>query len=242
MRVQVTANVGPGQRMRIKFNEKLYDVVVPAGISAGQAFQVDLPSENMNIPVAPEVGASVNHAASQRLEEEARKIFNEFDVNKDGYIDRVELFEVLRRLGVHTTRDASEVLRTSDYNGDGRLDFTEFVQCYNSLRVKPPPTNTAQNGGDNAAAALIAQQQAIIQQQQQQIAQMQVSQQAPQQYVIMQQQQPVVVHSHQPYMGGMGFGTALVGGMVLGSMFDGGGRWRDDGMWGDHGWDDCGWD
>ncbi|KAK3223023.1 hypothetical protein Dsin_010048 [Dipteronia sinensis] len=64
--------------------------------------------------------------------EELKQAFDVFDVNKDGFIDETELQRVLCRLGLISSssdQDSQviEMIRAVDANGDGRIDFDEFV-------------------------------------------------------------------------------------------------------------------
>lgn len=52
--------------------------------------------------------------------------FNEFDQNKDGYVDLAEATSIMVSKGV--SADKVEVLfRRADANNDGFLDYTEFA-------------------------------------------------------------------------------------------------------------------
>ncbi|KAJ9061934.1 hypothetical protein DSO57_1015758 [Entomophthora muscae] len=60
--------------------------------------------------------------------ESNRKAFDKFDLDKDGFINREELF---RALGVIdptlTEEDRIRMLENSDVNLDGKISFEEFV-------------------------------------------------------------------------------------------------------------------
>ena len=54
-----------------------------------------------------------------------------FDVNKDGFIDAEELQRVLCALRFDEGRgiaDCKSMIRNFDRNGDGKIDFQEFVK------------------------------------------------------------------------------------------------------------------
>lgn len=54
--------------------------------------------------------------------------FHIFDINKDGYVDASELKKTLTSMGESLTEEEAEVLlKTADTNGDGKIDYKEFV-------------------------------------------------------------------------------------------------------------------
>ncbi|CAI9757546.1 unnamed protein product [Fraxinus pennsylvanica] len=56
--------------------------------------------------------------------------FNVFDENNDGYIAANELNKVLNSLGLtqFSDQECRRMLVAMDCNGDGRIDFDEFVK------------------------------------------------------------------------------------------------------------------
>lgn len=63
--------------------------------------------------------------------EEVKEAFDVFDDNKDGYIDAGELHRVLCSLSFQErfeVKDCRRMIAALDTNGDGRMDFSEFVK------------------------------------------------------------------------------------------------------------------
>ena len=59
---------------------------------------------------------------------EIREAFKIFDRDGNGYIDAKELKHVVTRMGeVLTASEADEFMREADLDGDGKLDYNEFV-------------------------------------------------------------------------------------------------------------------
>ena len=56
-------------------------------------------------------------------------MFQIFDRDGNGYIDAKELKQVVTRMGqALTAAEADELLREADLDGDGKLDYNEFVK------------------------------------------------------------------------------------------------------------------
>lgn len=63
--------------------------------------------------------------------EELKEAFDVFDVNRDGFIDALELQRVLCILGLKEglkMDNCNKMIKNFDENRDGRIDFREFVK------------------------------------------------------------------------------------------------------------------
>ena len=61
---------------------------------------------------------------------ELRKAFDVMDANKDGVVTPDELRTLLTGLGEEVTDDIiNEMIKVADTNGDGKVDFEEFVKA-----------------------------------------------------------------------------------------------------------------
>ena len=61
---------------------------------------------------------------------ELRKAFDVMDENKDGTVSKEELKQLLSGMGEEVTDDViNEMISIADENGDGKVDFEEFVKA-----------------------------------------------------------------------------------------------------------------
>jgi len=66
-----------------------------------------------------------------------QKSFDVFDADKNGYLDKEELFQVLSNMGAPSDPEAlRSTIEAADLNGDGKIDRVEFVK----LMLGPAPT------------------------------------------------------------------------------------------------------
>ena len=69
----------------------------------------------------------------------AKEIFNRFDKDKSGFIEKDELRELLitvskqLNLPILTEKEIEEGLKQLDNNNDGKLQFNEFLNFYEQL-------------------------------------------------------------------------------------------------------------
>lgn len=62
---------------------------------------------------------------------EMKKVFDKFDSNRDGKISREEYKAMLRALGKENMiKEVSKIFRVADLDGDGYIDFKEFVELH----------------------------------------------------------------------------------------------------------------
>jgi calcium-binding protein CML len=96
-------------------------------------------------------GASCSNNARHKREME--RLFATYDEDNDGHISRRELGSVMQKLGMETTdEELNCMLRSLDKNGDGLVDFEEFVDFQVSLSVAPGNVASTLAGAGNSEA------------------------------------------------------------------------------------------
>ena len=78
----------------------------------------------------------VNRMKGGDSEEEMRKAFRYFDIDKDGVISKGDMKEALRRLGKQfNDQTITEIFDDADENGDGMVDYNEFVNILLQMHI-----------------------------------------------------------------------------------------------------------
>lgn len=68
---------------------------------------------------------------------EMKKVFDKFDSNKDGKISQMEYKAILRALGQgNMTAEVPKIFRVVDQDGDGYIDFKEFMEIHKGGGVR----------------------------------------------------------------------------------------------------------
>lgn len=71
----------------------------------------------------------IAEGAEPTEEEELRAVFQVFDQNKNGYITAAELKSAMINLGERlTTEELQAMINAADIDGDGQIDYNEFLQ------------------------------------------------------------------------------------------------------------------
>ncbi|KAG0579001.1 hypothetical protein KC19_4G065200 [Ceratodon purpureus] len=105
---------------------------------------------NLRRPQA-DVGALPDH-----LVKDLREDFKMFDLNGDGKISRKELGKVLWSLGERLSdADVDQMIRDADANGDGEIDFEEFINLNaNSADIQTATVSSDLEDGKPCASSL----------------------------------------------------------------------------------------
>ena len=75
----------------------------------------------------------MSNKLSQEQAAELKKAFEVMDTNKDGVVTRDELTTLLKNLGENVSDDVvDEMIKIADDNGDGKIQFDEFVKAASS--------------------------------------------------------------------------------------------------------------
>lgn len=63
-------------------------------------------------------------------DEEIKEVFDQFDSDKSGAIERDEIKKVCEALGVDaTSSDIDELIKSADADGDGKIQYAEFKKA-----------------------------------------------------------------------------------------------------------------
>ena len=82
---------------------------------------------------------SKQNSKNQQAKSEVQKIFNQYDTNKNGVLDKTEIIEAIKDLNGHLvllgyTLDEDEIqsiIKRADKNNDGQIQIEEFIHLIN---------------------------------------------------------------------------------------------------------------
>uniref|UniRef100_A0A0B6ZYD0 EF-hand domain-containing protein n=1 Tax=Arion vulgaris TaxID=1028688 RepID=A0A0B6ZYD0_9EUPU len=98
------------------------------------------------VQVMANVGG-ISENSQQDEEEELRQAFRVFDKSGCGYITPSDLRAVLQCMGEELTEEEiDEMIAEVDIDGDGRIDFEEFITCMRSEDHEDDDDDSSANG------------------------------------------------------------------------------------------------
>merc|ERR1712091_335664 len=84
---------------------------------------------------------------SEKDLEEFKEAFNLFDTDKSGFIDAMELAFCMRALGFEPTdAEIKEMLQKTDQDGNGAVEFNEFVDLVSGRMDRRDPEDECKDG------------------------------------------------------------------------------------------------
>ncbi|CAI9101576.1 OLC1v1038940C1 [Oldenlandia corymbosa var. corymbosa] len=104
--------------------------------------------------------------ATTEVSQQLKQVFKFIDTNGDGKISSLELSEVLLRLGQYTrsslaSKEAESIVREMDCDGDGFVDFDEFMNVMGTTTTTT--TTYAQNNEGGAKSFILDQEDELFQ-------------------------------------------------------------------------------
>ncbi|KAH7672093.1 calmodulin protein [Dioscorea alata] len=91
-------------------------------------------------------------------EEELKEAFRVFDKDQNGFISAAELRHVMTNLGEKLTdEEVDEMIREADVDGDGQINYDEFVKVMMAKREKRRQSkkNEGRSGGQTTASSTV---------------------------------------------------------------------------------------
>ena len=148
--IVVPPGVGPGQAFQFMAGGKKFQTQCPAGAGPGHKVRVTLQMPAAQGPPAQQAAmqtAQVHRGidAANALENEARAYFTQYDVNKNGFIEIGELANVCTALRIPNA-EVANFFQSNDIDRNGKLDFREFVHCYNAMKMLSKGKKSGKSG------------------------------------------------------------------------------------------------
>ncbi|CAD6236292.1 unnamed protein product [Miscanthus lutarioriparius] len=101
------------------------------------------------------LGLMARRTKDTESEEELREAFRVFDKDQNGFISAVELRHVMTNLGEKLSdEEVSEMIREADVDGDGNINYDEFVKVMMAKRRSKRTEEKAAARGKKKAGAL----------------------------------------------------------------------------------------
>ncbi|XP_070538762.1 calmodulin-like [Ptychodera flava] len=98
-----------------------------------QVITKDVASGNGSIHFANFVSMMLRRMKEDNRGDELKEAFGMFDKDGDGFLTIVDLREAIRNLGENLTdEEIYEIIYESDADGDGKLNYEEFVRVMNT--------------------------------------------------------------------------------------------------------------
>eukprot|EP01018_Ginkgo_biloba_P035196 Gb_09082 [translate_table: standard] len=99
-------------------------------------------------------GSSHTNAEMGAGRDELKRVFSTFDKNGDGMISRIEMRESLEKLGLQIgEEELLSIISKVLANGDGFVDFSEFVVLYESFYGGPGENGVGLEGDEDLVEA-----------------------------------------------------------------------------------------
>ncbi|CAE6460548.1 unnamed protein product [Rhizoctonia solani] len=86
--------------------------------------------------------------SGQKTDTELRQVFDRFDRDGSGSIERGELGKAVTLLGDQLTdQELGTIMREVDTDGDGKVSFEVLTTMSDSFKIQPAPSHPPQEGG-----------------------------------------------------------------------------------------------
>uniref|UniRef100_A0A0D9V6Y0 Calmodulin-like protein 1 n=1 Tax=Leersia perrieri TaxID=77586 RepID=A0A0D9V6Y0_9ORYZ len=94
------------------------------------------------------LGLMARKLRDNESEEELREAFRVFDKDQNGFISAAELRHVMANIGERLTdEEVGEMIREADVDGDGQINYEEFVKCMMAKKRKKRIDERKEHGG-----------------------------------------------------------------------------------------------
>ena len=82
--------------------------------------------------------SSSNSSSQKYSDAQLKSVFDKFDQDRNGNLDKDEIEQLLLSSGEYPSHSRiTQLINSVDKNGDGRLNFQEFLKLYSKYRADP---------------------------------------------------------------------------------------------------------